>query len=170
MVILIALYLAAIVAANLLVAQFGAGVTILNALVLIALDLTARDSLHEAWQGRNLKRNMALLIGAGSLLSAALNIDALPIALASCAAFAASGVADTLVYAALGERSRLVKMNGSNLVSAAVDSLVFPILAFGYPPLWGIVVGQFAAKVIGGAVWSVLLTRYPVLQWKVVTP
>ena len=42
-------------------------------------------------------------------------------------------------------------------MSAAVDSLVFPALAFGWPLLWGIVVGQLAAKVIGGAAWSWLL-------------
>lgn len=156
---LVLLYLAAIVAANLLVARFGAGITIFNALVFIALDLTTRDALHEAWHGRHLWRNMALLVGAGSILSALLNWNAAHIALASFAAFALAGVADTLVYAALGNKSRLVRMNGSNVVSAAVDSLVFPILAFGFPPLWGIVLGQFLAKTVGGALWSLLLVR-----------
>jgi uncharacterized PurR-regulated membrane protein YhhQ (DUF165 family) len=157
--ILIGLYLLAIVSANLLIAQFGAQIAILNAFLFIGLDLTARDSLHEQWQSKHLWRNMALLIGAGSVLSAFLNWNALPIAVASFVAFAGAGVADTLVYSLLGERSRLVRMNGSNLVSAAVDSLVFPALAFGFPLLWGIVIGQFAAKVVGGAVWSMVLTR-----------
>lgn len=157
---LIALYLVAIVAANLSVAAFGASVTIVNAFVLIALDLTARDALHDAWHGRNLRRNMALLIGAGSLLSAALNVNALPIALASFAAFAASGVVDTAVYSLLGDKSRFVRMNGSNVFSAAVDSLVFPAVAFGFPLLWSIVIGQFVAKVVGGLVWSWVLTRF----------
>ena len=156
---LIGLYLFAIIAANLLVAAFGPDVSILNAFLFIGLDLTARDSLHERWNGVPLWRNMALLIAIGSVLSAVLNWNAAPIALASFAAFAAAGVADTVVYAALGDRTRLVKMNGSNLVSAAVDSFVFPVLAFGWPPLWGIVIGQFAAKVIGGALWSVVLNR-----------
>jgi hypothetical protein len=156
--ILITLYLAAIVSANLLIAQFGAQIAILNAFVFIGLDLTARDSLHEQWQGKHLWRNMALLIGTGSLVSAALNWNAAPIAIASFAAFTCAGIADTLVYQALGERSRLLKMNGSNLVSAGIDSLVFPALAFGFPLLWGIVIGQFVAKVAGGAVWSVVLT------------
>lgn len=156
---LIALYLSAIIAANLLVAQFGPSITILNAFVFIALDLTTRDALHEQWDGKHLWRNMALLISAGSLLSALLNVNAMPIAIASFVAFAGAGIADTLVYQALGERSRLVRMNGSNLVSAAVDSLIFPILAFGFPPLWGIVAGQFTAKVLGGVVWSWVLTR-----------
>lgn len=156
---LIALYLIAIVAANLSVATFGPSVTVFNAFVFIALDLTTRDALHERWQGRNLVRNMALLIASGSVLSAVLNWQATPIAIASFAAFALAATADTVVYGLLHGRDKLVKMNGSNLVSAAVDSLVFPILAFGWPPLWGIVIGQFAAKVIGGVIWSVILTR-----------
>ena len=41
---------------------------------------------------------------------------------------------------------------------AAVDSVVFPALAFGAMlPL--IVVGQFGAKVLGGAAWSLVLRR-----------
>jgi queuosine precursor transporter len=154
---LILMYITAIIAANLSVAMFGPSVTVFNAFVFIALDLTTRDALHERWQGRNLWRNMLLLIGAGSLLSAALNMNAAPIALASFVAFAAAGIADTLTYQLLGDKSRLVKINGSNLISAAVDSLIFPALAFGLPLLWPIVLGQFAAKVIGGFIWSLVL-------------
>lgn len=161
---LITLYLIAIVAANLMVAQFGPSSAILNAFLFIGLDLTARDSLHERWSGAHLWRNMLLLIGTGSILSALLNVNATPIAVASFAAFALAGIADTIVYALLGERSRLLKMNGSNLVSAAVDSLVFPALAFGFPLMWPIVIGQFAAKVIGGFIWSLILSRRAALQ------
>lgn len=156
---LIALYLTAIIAANLLVAQFGPSVSILNAFLFIGLDLTARDGLHERWHGKQLWWKMVLLIGAGSLLSWLLNRNAGPIALASFVAFAGAGVADTLVYWLLGDKARLVKMNGSNVVSAAVDSFLFPVLAFGLPILWPIVAGQFIAKVLGGFVWSVILTR-----------
>lgn len=156
---LIALYLLAIVLANVTVAMFGPGVTIVNAFVFIALDLSTRDSLHDQWHGHNLWRNMLLLIGAGSVLSALVNWNALPIALASFGAFLAAGLVDAVVYQLLDGHPRLVKMNGSNLFSAAVDSLVFPALAFGFPLMWGIVVGQFVAKVIGGAMWSYLLTR-----------
>lgn len=156
---LIAIYLLAIVLANLSVAIWGPSVTIFNAFFFIALDLTARDRLHEQWEGKHLWRNMMLLIASGSILSAVLNKDATRIAIASFCAFLAAGVVDTVVYQLLGDRTKLVKMNGSNVFSAAVDSLVFPALAFGLPLLWGIVIGQFAAKVIGGALWSYLLTR-----------
>lgn len=156
---LIALYLIAIIIANLAVAQFGPSVTIINAFLFIGLDLTTRDSLHDRWQGRNLWLKMLALIGAGSLLSFALNVNAGPIALASFVAFAGAGIADTLVYWLLGDRAKLVKINGSNVVSAAVDSLIFPVLAFGFPILWWVVLGQFAAKVAGGFIWSLVLSR-----------
>lgn len=159
---MIALYLVAIVLANLSVATFGPDVTIVNAFIWIGLDLTTRDALHERWHGQHLRRNMALLILAGSALSALLNANALPIAIASCIAFAGAGLADTLVYTALGEHSRAVRINGSNVVSAAVDSLLFPLLAFGWPLLWGIVLGQFVAKVFGGALWYMVLSRVQV--------
>lgn len=156
---LIAIYLTAIVIANLSVAYFGPSVAILNAFLLIGLDLTVRDRLHEQWNGRGLWLKMLALIGGGSLLSYALNVNAGPIALASFVAFLGAGLADTLVYWLLGERGRLVRVNGSNLVSSAVDSVLFPWLAFGWPLLWPIVIGQFVAKVAGGWLWSLILFR-----------
>lgn len=157
---LIGMYLAAIVTANLLVAALGPAVAIANAFVFIALDLTSRDRLHEAWSGRGLAWKMAALIAAGSLLSYALNANAGPIALASFVAFAVSAALDTIVYALLHEKAYLVKVNGSNVVSAAADSLIFPALAFGLPLLWPIVAGQFAAKLIGGALWAWVLNGW----------
>ena len=101
---------------------------------------------------------MALLIAIGSFISWVLNRNAGQIAVASFAAFACAGIADTLIYQMLHEREYLVKVNGSNVVSAAVDSLVVPTLAFGaFMPL--IVLGQFFAKVCGGFLWSLVLKR-----------
>jgi uncharacterized PurR-regulated membrane protein YhhQ (DUF165 family) len=154
----IALYLAAIVAANLSVAAFGPRSTIINAFLFIGLDITTRDRLHEAWRGRYLFLRMAALIATGSLASWLLNRSAGPIALASLAAFAASGAADALTYHALREREWMVKVNGSNVISAAVDSALFPTLAFGVI-LPSIMLGQFAAKVAGGAMWALILRR-----------
>lgn len=158
--ILIILYLIAIVIANLSVTWFGPSVTILNAFLFIALDLSSRDTLHERWKGNGLAWRMAALIATGSILSYLLNADSARIALASFVAFAASSLFDTLAYVALYNRRYMVKSNGSNLVSAAVDSVVFPVLAFGWPPLWGIVIGQFAAKVAGGFIWSTILNKW----------
>jgi queuosine precursor transporter len=154
--ILIGMYLAAIVAANLAVAAFGPAITIVNAFVFIAFDLVARDRLHEAWQRRGLLWKMGSLIAAGSVVSYLLNANAGPIALASFVAFAVSAALDALVYWALGERAYMVKVNGSNIVGAAADSLIFPTLAFGAVlPL--VILGQFAAKCLGGFIWAFVL-------------
>lgn len=160
----IALYLIAIVAANLSVAQFGPDVTILNAFLFIGLDLTARDHLHEQWQGSALYPRMLGLIAVGSILSALLNWNAAPIAIASFCAFLGAGIVDMLMYQALGEYPKWLRINGSNLPAAAVDSLLFPALAFGFPLMWGIVLGQFVAKVLGGFVWSLVLNWRQVEQ------
>lgn len=157
------LYLGAIVLANLSVAWFGKAATIVNALLFIGLDLVARDSLHEAWHGRGLVWKMSALIAAGSLLSWVLNRNAGMIAIASFVAFALAAVTDALVYAAARRRgwSWLRRSNGSNVASAAVDSLVFPWIAFGgFQPV--VTVLQFIAKVVGGAAWAwVLRGRQP---------
>lgn len=154
---LVGLYLLAAVIANLSVVYFGPSISIINAFVLIGLDLSTRDVLHDRWHNKHLALRMALLIASGSILSAVLNWNAAQIALASCLAFAAAATSDTLVYALLGNKTRLIKMNGSNLVSSGVDSLIFPLVAFGFPPLWGVVLGQFIAKIVGGFVWSLVL-------------
>ncbi|NTU84155.1 MAG: VUT family protein, partial [Chloroflexales bacterium] len=79
------------------------------------------------------------------------------VALASCLAFILAGIADTVGYRLLQRQPRLRRINGSNLVAALVDSLCFPLVAFGWPVLWGVVLGQLIAKVLGGALWAWLL-------------
>lgn len=152
----VALYLAAIVAANLTVAIWGPNMTVVNAFLFIGLDLTCRDRLHDAWHDNGLAWKMAALIAVGSALSWLLNRDAGQIALASFVAFACAATIDTLAYHVLRNRIWWQRVNGSNILSAAVDSVVFPTLAFGaFMPL--IVLGQFVAKITGGALWSIVL-------------
>jgi uncharacterized PurR-regulated membrane protein YhhQ (DUF165 family) len=67
---------------------------------------------------------------------------------------------DTLVYHRLLHQPRLLRINGSNLLSALVDSVLFPALAFGFPLLFGIMFWQFIAKVSGGFLWSLVIERY----------
>ena len=154
----IILYLGAVVVANLIIARVGPGAAIPVAFALIGLDLTSRDHLHDAWHGRGLWAKMAVLIGSGSVLSWLLNRNAGPVALASFAAFALAGAGDAFTYHLLGDKARLLRVNGSNVVAALIDSLVFPTLAFGALLPW-IVLGQFAAKVGGGFVWSLVLCK-----------
>jgi uncharacterized PurR-regulated membrane protein YhhQ (DUF165 family) len=152
------MYLAAIILANLSSTYFGASASIVNAFLFIGLDLTARDKLHEAWHKRGIIWKMGLLITAGSLVSYALNRDAGMIAIASFVAFACAATVDTIAYQVLFRRSYLVKVNGSNIFGAAADSLIFPTIAFGgFLPL--VTLGQFVAKVLGGALWAYFLGR-----------
>lgn len=160
---LVAAYLAAIVAANLSVAHWGPQMAIYNAFLFIGLDLTSRDRLHDLWHGR-LLRNMAALIAAGSALSylAGLWLGTGPfvgrIALASCIAFACAAVADGVAYQLLHRRPWYERVNQSNLAGAAVDSLVFLALwPFGFQ--FSLAFTLFAAKLAGGVVWSFLLRR-----------
>lgn len=154
---IVVLYLASIAAANVLAAGFPAW-TPLIALVFIGFDLTARDRLHDRWQGRTLWLRMLLLIVAGGLLSWLISGAAGRVALASCIAFIVSGVADALIYHLLRGRSRQARINGSNVAGALIDSLLFLPLAFGVVgPLTMLL--QFVAKVAGGWLWSLALRR-----------
>ena len=152
-------YLVAIVAANLSVAYFGAWITPITAFLFIGLDITTRDSLHDKWEYKNLLLKMGLLISAGSILSWVLNRNAGQIALASFVAFGVSSVIDAIVYHKV-KASNFEKVNWSNLASGAIDSILFPAIAFGWPPSMEIVYGQATAKIAGGLFWSLILIRF----------
>jgi uncharacterized PurR-regulated membrane protein YhhQ (DUF165 family) len=157
MMIAIAAYAAAMILANLSVAAFGPWVSPINAFVLIGLDLALRDWLHvrlRIWQ-------MGTLIAGTGGLTYLLNPTAGMIAIASSAAFTAAAVVDWATFARL-RGSWMFRANGSNVAGAAVDSLVFPTLAFG-ALMPQIVLAQFVAKVAGGAVWAWILSRKQVL-------
>ena len=166
------IYLAAVVAANLSIAYFGPWVAPINAFLFIGLDLSLRDRLHVQWADDQLVLKMGVLIFTGGVISYVLNRDAAQIAIASTAAFTLASLADAFVYDRMWKAkdvrmeqypywkrrwTDLERMNGSNLAGAAVDSFVFPLVAFGLPVLWPTVIALFAAKVGGGFVWSLIL-------------
>lgn len=150
----VATYIAAMVAANLSIAHFGPWISPVNAFVFIGLDLTLRDKLHDKWGGSIPK--MAALILVASAVSYAVNPAAGRIALASFLAFAISAAVDWIAYTKLRNRPYMERVNGSNIVGAVADSVLFPTLAFGVFMPW-IVLGQLTAKVAGGFVWSLIL-------------
>jgi len=152
------IYIAALVLANLLVAWLGPWFSPINAFVLIGLDLSLRDKLHEQWQNDRLLLKMGGLIAVASLVSYFLNPAAGSIALASFVAFALAMTADTIVYHYLRDKPWLIRANGSNVAGAAVDSITFPTIAFG-GLMPEIVALQFFAKVFGGSVWSYWLKK-----------
>ncbi len=144
-------YAAAMTLANLSIAHFGPSAAPINAFVLIGLDLALRDWLHVRLNALQ----MLVLIASAGVLTYALNPEAGRIAVASACAFAASAAVDWATFARL-RGSWLFRSNGSNVAGAAVDSLVFPLMA-GIPLVY--VPMMFAAKIAGGAVWSWALSR-----------
>lgn len=146
-------YAAAMTLANLSVAAFGPWVSPINAFVLIGLDLALRDWLHLRLKASQ----MGALVASTGLLTYALNPAAGTIAVASACAFSAAALVDWVTFARL-RGSWLFRANGSNVAGAAVDSLIFPTLAFGaLMPL--VVLLQFAAKVAGGALWAWVISK-----------
>jgi len=152
-------YIAALVAANLLVAWLGPWFSLINAFVLIGLDLSLRDKLHDLWDGENLPIKMGGLIATASIVSYAINPATGMIAFASLAAFCLSMVADAVAYQYLKGKDWMIRVNGSNMAGALVDSVVFPTIAFGGLML-EIVALQFIAKVGGGYIWSKVLVKF----------
>lgn len=153
LIIAIAAYAAALVAANLSVAAFGPAVTPINAFLFIGLDLALRDWLHVRLSALQM---LGLIIGTGAL-SFGLNPAAGMIAVASTTAFVAAATVDWGVFSVV-KGSWIKRSNLSNTAAAAVDSVVFPTVAFGVL-MPQIVLMQFAAKVLGGAMWSWVLSR-----------
>jgi queuosine precursor transporter len=152
-IIAIIIYATAMTMANLSIAHWGPWVSPINSFFLIGLDLALRDWLHL----RLKVHQMGALIAASGLITYALNPAAGMIAVASAVAFTAAAVVDWTVFAK-ASGSWLVRANKSNMAGAAVDSLVFPTLAFGVL-MPHIVAVQFVAKVSGGAVWAWLISR-----------
>lgn len=150
----IGIYAIAMTLANLSIAAFGPWVSPINAFVLIGLDLALRDWLHmrlKLWK-------MGSLIAATGLLTWALNPAAGQIAIASAVAFTAAALVDWSVFAKMSG-TWFTRANGSNVAGAAVDSLIFPTIAFGVL-MPHIVAMQFVAKIVGGAVWAWLMNKF----------
>jgi len=146
-------YAVAMTVANISIASFGPLASPINAFLLIGLDLALRDWLHTRlrwWQ-------MGALIAASGLLTYLLAPSASHIAVASAVAFSAAAVVDWAAFSRI-TGSWMRRANGSNVAGAAVDSLVFPTLAFG-ALMPHIVALQFVAKVGGGALWAAILSR-----------
>lgn len=147
-------YVGAIVAANVMTAQFGVwwvlpGLTATAGTYAAGLALGARDVLQDTG-GRRLVLGA---IAAGAGLSWWLTGPHL--AVASGAAFLLSELADLAVYTPLRRRGWARAVFASNIVGATVDTLAFLWLA-GFPVTAPGVAGQLAGKLL----WS---TAVPVL-------
>ena len=152
-VIAIVIYAFAMTAANMSVAMFGPSVTPINAFVFIGLDLALRDLLHtkiNRWQ------MLGMIAGTG-LLTYVLNPAAGMIAIASAVSFTAAALVDWSIFARMAG-SWMRRSNASNIGGAAIDSLLFPTIAFG-ALMPHIVLMQFVSKVLGGAFWAFVISK-----------
>ena len=146
-------YAVAMTLANLLVATFGPSISPINAFFFIGLDLTLRDWLHvrlKTWQMGG------LIVGTGAL-TYLLNPAAGMIAVASAVSFLMAALVDWAVFVKT-TGSWIKRANLSNTAGSAVDSVLFPTIAFGVL-MTVIVVLQFLAKVAGGAFWSFIFQK-----------
>ena len=146
-------YAVAMTLANLLVATFGPSISPINAFFFIGLDLTLRDWLHvrlKTWQMGG------LIVGTGAL-TYLLNPAAGMIAVASAVSFLMAALVDWAVFVKT-TGSWIKRANLSNTAGSAVDSVLFPTIAFGVL-MPEIVVLQFLAKVAGGAFWSFIFQK-----------
>lgn len=147
-------YILSVVLANLLASHFGIWITPINAFFLIGLEITIRDLLHERINHTQL---IGIVLVAG-ILSYLINIDTQNIAIASLVAVTASCLLDYAVFKRTNG-SWVKKSNTSNVFSSASDSLLFPTIAFGSFNL-GVVLLQFALKVFGGFIWSLVIDKF----------
>jgi len=151
-------YMIAIAIANVLVTTYGHNALPFTAFVIIPFDMTARNVLHEVWRGNYLILKMGSLIVCGSVVSYLLGGASASVAVASCCSFFLAGIADSIVYQVLFDTKPMTKMNTSNGVAAIVDSIAFPLIAFGSLSL-PIMVAQATMKFVGGFLWSIWAKR-----------
>jgi hypothetical protein len=151
-------YAVAIVLANYLVSIFGPVVTPVNAFVFIGFDLALRNWLNlqlNKWQ-------MGAMIFGTGLISYFLNDTMQTIAIASAVSFTLASLVDWAVFNKI-KGEWIKRENISNTAGALVDSIAFPTIAFG-SLMPEIVLLQFLAKVLGGFIWTLLLSKLPAKQ------
>jgi len=126
----------------------GFGLMAPSGVLMIGLALVLRDWLHElaGWRWSF----VAVLFG--GLLSLTFSPPAL--AIASAAAFTLAEMADLAVYAKLRERGKPLAVMASQVVGAALDSMLFVYLAFGS---FDFSAGTTIAKIYAGAIVAAYL-------------
>ncbi len=144
-------YVLLIIVANWSVGVFGPVVAPINAFLFIGVDLALRDYLH----GVTTKLHMFCLIILASFITYIFNIAPYHIAVASSIAFLLSQFADYIAFS-YSKGGWGARANKSNIVGAAVDSLIFPSIAFGSFML-EVVLLQFVAKVFGGWIFTLIV-------------
>lgn len=155
---MVIIYIMVSILANVMLSNFGAIMIPINSFFLISIDMVLRDRLHDKWKGDNMWLKMAMLILiSGTLSNLFFNVEGI-IAIASFSAFFVSSMINAFVYNLLISKTWMVRSNLSNVVGSIVDSLLFPLIAFGV--LFGdLIIMQLIAKLTGSFFWSNIFKR-----------
>lgn len=156
--IIMLLFLAALVAANLIVNHFGSYGLLFSSALLIPFDFVCRCIIHERYKGTRLLAVLSALTIAASILTYIVNTQAKSVAIASVCGFIAAQLAAGIFYQCFKSKSYFVKVNGSDLVAIVFDSLLFQFIAFG-TIIPTITAGQVCIKLAGGLVWYFLIFK-----------
>lgn len=149
----VVLFLSAIVAANLAVATYGQAALVITAWIVIPFDMLTRDLLHERWRNDRLALRMGALVLLGGAITILLSSSTWRVAVGSCLAFALAMGVNSIVFERLIERTRFRRMTASNAAAAIVDSIAFPLIAFGtLDPVLSL--AQASSKTLGGVAWT----------------
>jgi len=151
-------FLAAFVAANLIVKHFGQYGLWFSSALLIPFDFVARCVIHEKYKGYKLVLVLFALTLCAAAVTVAFNWNALNIAAASICGFAAAQLGAGAFYQGNIKRSLFIKVNISDLIAICLDSVIFQIVAFSsFNPT--VTLGQIVIKFLGGLFWYFVLFR-----------
>lgn len=147
----IVLYVGFIVLANILAANYIIplffGLVVPAGVFAVAPIFTIRDKIHQKY---GYKKTFLLVILAAVLSYVLSVVTGSPIlgkvTLASLLAFFVSESADTLIFQVMIQQSWMKKVIVSNLISCALDSVIFIWIAFGFS--WSFILGQYIVKVL----------------------
>jgi uncharacterized PurR-regulated membrane protein YhhQ (DUF165 family) len=153
-------YIAAIVAANVVTQYYGLvpvgfGLMVTAGTYFAGFALLARDFVHRfagPWW---------VLVGIAIGITLSWFLASPALALASAAAFGLAEIADLLVFMWARPRGFIPAAGISNVVSAPIDTVVFLTIA-GFPLTWGLFVGQLIGKLL----WA---TAVPLLAYWLIT-
>lgn len=156
---LVTLFVAAMAAANLAIAAFGPWFLPVTAFVSVGIVLVSRDYLHDVWRDRwggGFWPRMLAMIGTAALLAYLVDSSSGRIALASVCALIGAALVETATFQAVVERRWMTRSNLSNAAGALADSIIFPVVAFGFgfEGLALLVLTQAATKAAGGLFWA----------------
>lgn len=156
---LVTAFVLAMAGANLAIALIGPWFLPVTAFVSVGIVLVSRDYLHDVWLDRwggGFWPRMIAMIAAAGVIAFAVDQSAARIAVASVAALTGSALVETAVFQTVVQRKWMTRSNTSNLAGALADSLIFPVVAFGFgfEGLLLLVLSQTAAKAAGGLFWS----------------